>query len=417
MDKQDNSKREFDIIVWGASSYMGKLIAEHLLSTYGANTGLRWAMGGRNSDKLLAARDRLGPGAEQISIILAESHDRELLDAMTKRTRVICSSVGPYQFYGEELVASCIENGTDYCDLTGEFLWIRKMIDKYEVKSRERNVRLVNSCGFDSLPSDLGTLFVQAEFKKRYGEFSPEVSMRVEHGFLGVKPSGGTIASILGSFELVAKDKQLMKLAYNPNGLLPNDAAKSTRDMDVKYPKYEQEIKSWVAPYLMASGNTKIVRRGNALMKYRYGRDFLYGEGICSGVGIRGWWRATKATFSLYSMITMMAIGFTRDRLRRKLPQPGEGMSRVERESGSYSLVFIARHPVDTQKNVRAEISGKRDMGYGSSSRMIGEAAVCLALDESSRSVPGGFWTPASCLGEHLIERLQRNAEIKFSIR
>jgi len=417
MDNQDNSTREFDIIVWGASSYMGQLITEHLFLTYGVNRDLRWAMGGRNADKLASVRDRIGSGAEQIPIIIAESHDRTLLDAMAKRTRVICSSVGPYQFYGEELVVSCIENGTDYCDLTGEFLWIREMIDKYGAKAREQNVRLVNSCGFDSLPSDLGTLFVQNEFKKRYGEFSPEVRMRVKHGFMDVKPSGGTIASILGSFERVANDKQLMKLAYDPNGLLPNDAVKITKDMDVKYPKYEQEIKSWVAPYLMAAGNTKIVRRGNALMEYRYGRDFLYGEGICSGTGIRGWWRATKATLSLYTMIIMMAIGFTRDRLRRKLPKPGEGMSKAERESRTYSLVFTAQHPENAHNNVRAEINGKRDMGYGSSSRMIGEAAVCLALDESSRSVPGGFWTPASCLGERLIERLQRNAEIQFTVR
>jgi len=416
MENEDSSTREFDIIVWGASSYMGQLISEHLFLTYGVNKDLRWAMGGRNADKLATVRDRLGDGAGQVPIILAESHDRALLDAMTRRARVICSSVGPYQFYGEELVASCIENGTDYCDLTGEFLWIREMIDKYEAKAREQNVRLVNSCGFDSLPSDLGTLFVQEEFKRRYGQFSPEVRMRVKHGFMDVRPSGGTIASMLGSFELVANDKQLMKLAYDPNGLLPDNDAENTRDMDIKYPKYEQEIKSWVAPYLMAAGNTKIVRRGNALMKYYYGRDFLYGEGVCTGAGIGGWWRATRATFGLYTMMIMMAIGFTRDRLRRKLPQPGEGMSKDERESRSYSLVFTAQHPEDMQKNVRAEISGKRDMGYGSSSRMIGEAAVCLALDESSRTVPGGFWTPASCLGERLIERLQRNAEIKFTV-
>jgi len=416
MDKPGVSAREFDIILWGASGYMGHIIAEHLFQTYGVNQALRWAIAGRNGKKLEAVRSGLGDGAEQIPIIGAESHDRSSLNEMVRRTRVICSSVGPYQLYGEELVAACIDNGTDYCDLTGEYTWIRQMIDRYEEKARANGVRIVNSCGFDSLPSDLGTLFIENEMKKRYGVYSADVKMRVKHGFNADKPSGGTMASIISNFELVSADKQLMKQVYDPNSLLPRDDSKGAGDKDIKFPRYEKEISSWVAPYIMAAGNTKIVRRGNALLDRRYGRDFRYGEGLCTGPGITGWWHAIVATTSLYMFMLLFMIGFTRKQLQRKFPRPGEGMTREERESLSYHLVFTAFHPEDQKKIVQTEIQGKRDMGYGSSARMIGEAAVCLALDKTAQAKAGGFWTPASCMGERLIERLEQNAEIKFSV-
>lgn len=415
MDNHRATPREFDVIIWGASSYMGQLIAEHLYVTYGANKTLRWAIAGRNEDKLKAVRDGLGSGAAQIPIIIAESHDRALLDAMAKRTSVICSSVGPFLLYGEELVAACIDNGTDYCDLTGEFIWIRRMIDKYEEKARQNNARIVNSCGFDSLPSDLGTLFIQTEMKRRYGVYSPEVRMRIMHGFKSVKMSGGTMSSMVSAFELISQDKQLLKLAYDPNSLLPRGDAEGSADSDIKFPKYEKEIKAWVAPYVLAAGNSKIVRRGNALMGRRYGQTFKYGEGVATGSGLGGWWRAMGASFSLYLNLLRMSIEFTRKRMRKKLPKPGEGMSKEERESNSYRIIFTALHPDANKKFLQAEILGKRDMGYGSSSRMIGETAVSLALDASSRAVAGGFWTPASCLGERLIERLEENAEMKFT--
>jgi len=415
MERANATTREFDLIVWGASGYMGQLIVEHLLATHGINKDLRWAMGGRNISKLETIRDRLGSDAAQIPIVHAESHDRAQLDAMVQRARVICSSVGPYQLYGEDLVASCINNGADYCDLTGEFAWIREMIDKYEDLARQNNVRIVHSCGFDSLPSDLGTLFVENKMKERYGVFSPEVKMRVRHGFVDVKPSGGTIASILNAFELIARNRKLLKLAYDPGGLLPREDSAGAADSDIKFPKYEKEVNSWVAPYLMAAGNTKIVQRGNALMNRLYGRNFRYGEGMCTGPGFKGWWRATGATFGFYLFTIMLAIRFTRVRLKRKLPRPGEGMTREERESRSYKIAFTAYHPDDSEKYLQVEIAGKRDMGYGSSARMIGEAAACLALDGAPRSMPGGFWTPASCMGEALIHRLEKNAEITFT--
>jgi len=416
MESERSVNREFDVIVWGATGYMGKLVSEHLWQNYGATKNLRWAIAGRNEGKLEAVRSSFGKGSEQVGLIVADSHDAAKLDAICKRTRVICSTVGPYLIHGEALVAACIENDTDYCDLTGEYIWMRQMLDKHEARAQKSRARIVYSCGFDSLPSDLGTLFLENEMRQRFGEYATEIKMRIMHGFSAESGSGGTMASISNSFELVFNDKKLWKLVLDPDALLSGNAQQKPVDRDIKFPRYEKEIKSWVAPYLMAAGNTKIVRRTNELMDYRYGDDFRYGEGICTGSGLKGWWRATKATFVLYLFLVFFSIGPIRRRIQRTFPKPGEGISREERESSNYRIIFTAVPAGNARNPLQAEIQGNRDMGYGSSSRMIAETAVCLALDLPTSDKPGGMWTPASCLGNRLIERLEKNAEIQFSI-
>lgn len=415
MLNQEHNTREFDVIVWGASGFIGRLIAEHLFSTYGVDDRLRWAMAGRQQAKLESVRDALGPGAGTVPLILADSHNPKTLEAMATRTRVVCAAVGPYAKYGSELVATCIRTGTDYCDLSGETHWMRWMIDTHETAARANNVRIVHCCGFDSVPSDLGTRLVQNTMQARHGVYSPEVKMRVTDMVNG-KLSGGTVATILSGVELAAKDAGVRKQMMDPNLLLPAAPPEVAPDADVSALGWEADTRSWVAPFLMAAINSRVVRRSNALAGYPYGKGFRYSEGIAMGRGVRGWLRALGMTLGLNAFMLLAIIGPTRSVLRRLLPKPGQGPDRRMRESGSFAIRFLARHPDDPALNVQAMVTGDRDAGYGSSSRMIGESAVCLALDEQPRSVPGGFWTPATCLGDSLTRRLQAQAGLTFRV-
>ena len=413
---QEPFQRKFDVIVWGASGFVGRLIAEHLFVTYGVNGTLRWAMAGRQASKLESVRASLGPGADVIPIVIADSHQKSTLEDMASSARVVCSAVGPYADYGSELIEVCIQAGTDYCDLSGETHWIRWMIDAHEAAAREHNVRIVNCCGLDSVPSDLGTLFVQNSMKARHGVYSPEVSMRLVN-FKNAELSGGTYASILNAMAMVTTNRSVRKQMMDPNALMPEADNAEAPATDVNLPRWEHEVGAWVAPFMMATINSKVVRRSNALAGFPYGHDFRYGEGEATGPGLKGWLLALGKTLALTWFMLFTIIGPTRFILRRLLPSPGDGPDRETRESGSYEILFTARHPGDPAHTVQATVTGDRDPGYGSSSRMIGECAVCLALDDAPRSVPGGFWTPATCLGESLIKRLQSHAGIDFKIK
>lgn len=416
MTQSDNTaERDFDVVVWGATGFTGRLVAGYLAEQYGIGKDLRWAIGGRSKSKLEEIRDSLGSGAKKLPLILADSHDAAALAKMVKRTRVICSTVGPFARYGSELVAACAEHGTDYCDITGEAHWIRAMLDAHEETARKSGARIVNCCGFDSLPSDLGTFFVQQAMKKQHGVAATEVAMRVRR--MKGKFSGGTAASMLAAFEAGARDKSVRRALGHPYSLNPVGEQKGPAPTDPQAPRYDEDVHSWIAPFIMANINTKIVRRSNALMDYSYGKDFRYSEAMMTGRGAAGLARATLLTASLGGFMGLAAIPPTRSLLNRFfLPQPGEGPNQQEREQGMFDIVLVAHHPVNDDIHLRARVTADRDPGYGATCKMLGESAVCLARDSQPRGMPGGFWTPAAAMGQPLIERLCKNAGMTFSL-
>ena len=408
------AERELDLLLWGATGYTGGLVAEHLCRRHGAGGGLRWGLGGRDEGKLAAVRDRLGPGAEGLTLVLGDAVDRASMEALARRTRVVCSTVGPFARYGSELVGACARSGTDYCDITGEVHWVRAMMDAWEDTARESGARIVNFCGFDSIPSDLGCLFLQREAEDRLGGPCPEVRagiMRLKGAF-----SGGTYASVLNALEAAREDPAVRRIMADPYALNPEGERRGPDGPDQRLPARDDTLDAWTAPFVMGPVNTRVVRRSNALMDWRYGRDFRYSETLCTGRGLVGRARAAAVAAGLAGFLATGLTAPGRALLRRlALPAPGEGPSERERAEGRFVMRFVGRHPAADGPLV-VEVSGDRDPGYGATSRMLGEAAACLALDEAPGAGGGGFPTPAALLGERLIGRLEAHAGVTFRI-
>jgi len=404
--------REFDVVLMGATGFTGRLVAEHLLARHGADGDLRWALAGRNQAKLEEIRATLGEGAASLPLITADSHDRESLDAMVKRTRVVCTTVGPYALHGSELVAACCAHGTDYCDLSGEVPWMRKMIDKHAEAAKKSGARIVHCCGFDSIPSDMGVWFLQNAARERFGKPLERVRLRVKAAKGGL--SGGTFASMLNIVEESRRDGETAKVLKNPYALCPPDARKGPRQPYVSGPKFDAAIDSWMAPFIMAAINTRVVHRANALQDFAYGKGFRYDEAVLTGKGLGGRAKATMVSLGMGAFALGAAMGPTRSLLNKTvLPKPGEGPSPEQRKAGFFNIVVEGR--TSEGSALRARVKGDRDPGYGSTSKMIGEAAVCLARDIGD-DVGGGFWTPATALNGKLLERLQANAGVTFEI-
>lgn len=412
MSHTDKNSREFDVILWGASGFTGRLVAEHLLNIYGAGKNLSWAIAGRNQQKLEHIRARLDADAEEIPILIGDIDDEESLAAIARRTTVVCTTVGPYLKYGEGMLAACAKNGTAYCDLTGEVLFIRKMIDRYEQDAKRTGARIVNSCGFDSVPSDLGTAYIQDEFKQRYGHYASEVRYRLK--IAKGSFSGGTIDSMINIIDAVKADPSLRKILGNPYALNPEAEQRGRDGKDQTAAKFDELLGAWTAPFVMAGINTRIVRRSNAIMGYLWGEDFSYTEAVLAGTGLKGWINAKLISAGLKAFVLAASIKATRALMFGLfLPKPGEGPSAEQRRNGFFNIVFLAR---DADGNIlRGKLTGDRDPGYGASSRMIGETAVCLAKDLNAQT-PGGFLTPATAIGAELIPRLAENAGIQLSI-
>src|SRR5580698_7163870 len=387
------SDREFEIICYGATGYTGRLVAEHLLKTYGAAGEVKWAMAGRSAAKLAEVRDEIG-APESLPLIVADAADPASLDAMVRRASVIISTVGPYQLYGSPLVAACAATGVDYVDLTGESNWIAEMIKVHEAAAKASGARLVFSCGFDSIPFDLGVFFVEEEAKKRFGSYAPRVRGRVR----GLKGglSGGTLASGMATQAAAAKDPSITTLLADPFALTPGFKGAAQPNGDAAYE--DKVTGAWVGPFMMAGINTKAVHRSNLLLGHPWGADFQYcemqmldGPPSDAAPGMGGF--------------NFGAGG---------LPKPGEGPSKEERETGFYDLLYIAE--AGDGRTIRAAIKGDMDPGYGSTAKILGEAAVCLARDVSRAATPGGCWTPASAMGAALIARLEAHAGLTFNL-
>jgi short subunit dehydrogenase-like uncharacterized protein len=386
----------FDIVVYGATGFTGQLVAEYLAAHYRGDKQLKWAMAGRSLDKLKSVRDAIG--AADTPLIVADAGDGASLKAMIDQTRSVLTTVGPYQLYGSELVAACAASGTDYLDLCGEPVWMRQMIDAHEAAAKASGARIVFSCGFDSIPFELGVFFVEEAAKKAWGVAASRVKTRVR--VLKGTFSGGTFASAKATFLAAAKDLSLVQMLQNPFVLTPGfEGPKQPRG---NKPLLEEDMGSWTAPFVMATINTRNVHRSNMLMNFPYGKDFVYDEMILTGPGEQGEANAKK----VMAAVNAERMGNTNG------PKPGEGPSKEEQENGRYDLLFVALAP--DGKQVRAAVKGDRDPGYGSTSKMISETAICLLSD--TPDVAAGIWTPGAAMGHKLIKRLVDRAGLTFTV-
>jgi short subunit dehydrogenase-like uncharacterized protein len=400
------SQREFDVIVYGATGFTGRLVAEHMLKLYGAGGQVRWAMAGRSRDKLQAVAAEIG-APESIPLVEANAADADSLEAMARRASVIITTVGPYQLHGEGLVAACARTGTDYVDLCGEPNWMAAMIGKYDKAAQESGARIVFSCGFDSIPFDCGVWFLQQEAKRRFGQPAQRVRGRVRK--MKGTFSGGTLASMLETFNAVRRDPKIATLLADPFALSPERLAQQPDSESVVY---DADIPSWSTPFVMAAINSKNVHRTNALKSHPYGRDFTYSEMMLTGDGDAGQKRAKAALNQSRTQQALLGFAPTRALLRQfALPKPGQGPSKQERESGLFEVMFVGE--TADGRSLRAAMSGDKDPGYGSTSKMIAEAALCL-LETPRGATPGGIWTPAAAMGDALIARLQERAGLRF---
>ena len=389
------SSAKFDIVVYGATGFTGQLVAEYLAAHYKDDRQLKWAMAGRSLDKLKSVRDAIGAPADT-PLIVADASDAASLKAMAEQTKSVITTVGPYQLYGEELLAACVATGRDYFDLCGEPIWMRQMIDKYEAAAKQSGARIVFSCGFDSVPFELGTFFVQEEAKRVFGAPAPRVKGRVRdmRGTL----SGGTAASAKATFDAVAKDMSLVAILNDPFALTPGfTGPKQPRG---NKPLIEEDLNSWAAPFMMALINTRNVHRSNMLMGFPYGQDFVYDEMVLTGPGEKGEANAKRV------------MAANAEKTGPSAPKPGEGPSKEERENGLFNLLYVAIAP--DGRMVRAGVTGDRDPGYGSTSKMISECAICMLRDATD--VAAGFWTPGAAMQHRLIKRLRDNAGLTFEV-
>jgi short subunit dehydrogenase-like uncharacterized protein len=319
--------------------------------------------------------------------------------------------VGPYALHGEPLVRACAESGTDYCDLTGELQWLRRMIATYDAAARASGARIVHCCGFDSIPSDLGVHHLQAIARERFGQPCSVVKMRVQRIRGGM--SGGTAASIMNLVKEAASNPELRRELADPYSLCPASYAPRLRQHNVGIAEHDADFNAWTAPFIMSSINTRIVFRTNALAGQAYGREFRYDEAVITGRGLKGQAAAVAVSAGVGGLMLAGSIGPSRHVLERfVLPKPGEGPTPEQQRKGGFDLRFVGHGPGG--RTVRTRVTGDRDPGYGSTAKMLGEAAACLALDVPRKSLPGGFWTPATAFGDRLIDRLQAHAGVQF---
>ncbi len=388
------TSKPYDIVVHGATGFTGRLVIEYLLQHYPVGSGVRWAMSGRSADKLAAVREEVGAPADT-PLVVTDSADAASLQALMAQTRLVLTTVGPYQLYGNQLVAACAASGVDYVDLCGEPAWMRKMIDAHEASAKASGARIVFSCGFDSIPFDLGMLMLQNEMRAQFGTTASRVRGRVRK--MKGTFSGGTAASLKATMAAAMQDPGVMDLLRNPFSLTPG--FEGPRQPSGNKPTLEQDLGLWAAPFVMAAINTRNLHRSNFLLGHAWGADLVYDEMILTGPGEKG-------------EAVARAVAADKSLGAEGGPKPGEGPSRAEREAGFYDVLFLGQDAAG--HTVRVGVKGDRDPGYGSTSKMIAEAAVCLLQDAGGTT--GGIWTPASAMGVALIARLQKSAGMAFAV-
>jgi short subunit dehydrogenase-like uncharacterized protein len=407
--KTETVNRQYDVIVWGASGFAGKLVVEYLLQRTGND--IVWAVAGRSRQKLEQVLSELSAGDKAPDILIADSHDGESMATLAQATKVVLTTVGPYALYGDMLVDACAEHGTHYCDLAGEVQWMRRVIDRNQSAAERSGAKIVHSCGFDSIPSDLGVQFLQEQSMERYGAPCKRVELIVRAMRGG--GSGGTIASGMNSLREARKDPEVAKILAQPYCLNPDGERDGPDDWDQRSSRWNDLGEVWTAPFIMGSINMRNVRRSNALLNYPWGKDFRYNESVSTGRGISGWLKARSMTAGLGAFILAGSFDLSRKLIIENfLPAPGEGPGKEERENGYFKMLLIGE--LADGSTLRATITGDRDPGYGSTSKMLSESAICLAKNKLEPG--GGCWTPASAMGAVLRERLIKNAGLTFAV-
>ncbi len=394
--------RTYDVVLWGATGYTGRLVADYLATAPHAQS-LRWAIAGRDRGKLERVRGELAaitPRLASLPILLGDAAEGPSLDAIATQTRVVCTTVGPYAQHGSELVAACVRAGTHYCDLTGETNWIRAMIDAHHDEAVAKGARIVHTCGFDSIPSDLGVHMLHHAMRARGAQLA---KVDAYYGEQKGKLSGGTFASLLGVIDAARKDKQVRRVLGDPYGLNP-EGARGFDGPDARGVAWEPRLKKWTAPFVMAAINTRVVRRSNALLDHAYGETFRYSEQMSFPGNPRGLMIAGGVAAAVAGVLVASQVPPLRKRLIAKMPKQGEGPTQAEREAGFYVLRLLAEGEGGMPR-LMGRVEDRYDPGYGSTSRMLAEAAMCLALDELD--TPGGVQTPASAMGMTLVDRLR----------
>ena len=402
--------KPFDIVLYGATSFVGEITARYLLQEIGSNQEIKWAIAGRSESKLNQLKASLGSDATDLPIIIADAADAESLDLLCKQTRVVISTVGPYALYGEPLIKACVANGNDYCDLTGEAYWIKLMMDRYQNAAKESGARIINCCGFDSIPSDLGTYFLQQKAQESSGNYFKKVKLGVKAMKGGA--SGGTIASMLEMFIAAKADPQVRKAMGNPYILCPENHSYKVRQSRVKGAVYDKDFNCWSAPFVMEGINTRVVLRSHALQEMPYGDQFSYSEVMLMGKGYRGRMRSLGLTLGLGAFVLGAFVSPLRKLMQKfLLPKPGEGPSEQEQLEGYFDMRILGK---DEQHQLTVKVTGDRDPGYGSTAKMLAQSALCIAYDIDKSDLPGGFWTPSTAMGDQLIRRLCKYAGLTF---
>jgi short subunit dehydrogenase-like uncharacterized protein len=407
------STPKFDIVIYGATSFAGQIVTKYLMKTYGLNQTVSWAVAGRSIEKLTTVRDALGAGAENLLMIVADAEDEAALKSMCEQGKVVISTVGPYDLYGSTLIKACVETGTDYCDLTGEIRWVRRMVELYDAKARETGARIINSCGFDSLPSDMGVYFLQKKALEQYGEYCLRVKFRAKAADGAF--SGGTVATMLNETKVLAANPALEQELADPYYICPAGYSNATPQYPVSQAQYDKDFDCWIAPFIMAAINEPVVFRSNALANDIYGDDFSYNEAMMTMPGFKG-----KMVAKLVSGVMKGFTGATKNTFmrglleRHVLPAPGEGPSPEAQEKGFYDLRFFGE--TKQGKTLVVQVTGDRDPGYGSTAKMLSEAALALSQGISKQDQAGGFWTPATVFDQGLIDRLCDRAGMTFTV-
>ncbi len=407
----NNYQRAYDVIVWGASGFTGRLVTEYLFGKYGTGGELRWAIAGRSQEKLETICVELGIASGSVPIIIADCFDSGSMQDLARDTKVVLTTVGPYAKYGSALVEACVMHGTHYCDLAGEVQWMRKMIDRFQSDAEASGARIVHSCGFDSIPSDIGVWFLQQEAQKLHGRRCADVKLLVKAMKGGA--SGGTFASMMNALEESRRDRNIAKILVDPYALNPDGERNGPDGGDQTSVEFYDGTGVWTAPFVMAAVNTRVVRRTNALLHYPYGRDFKYSEATITGKGPTGWMKSAAVTAGLGGFMLASSFDFSRSILvNRVLPKTGEGPNEEQRQAGFFNLLLVGK--LGNETLIRVRVTGDRDPGYGSTSKMLSESAVCLAMDDLGSK--GGFWTPASAMADELYKRLVENAGLEFDL-
>ncbi|HSJ91656.1 MAG TPA: saccharopine dehydrogenase NADP-binding domain-containing protein [Ilumatobacter sp.] len=400
------SDRPYDLVVFGATSFVGQILTTWLVER--APTDLRWAIAGRNRSKLADVADTSGA---EVELIVADAGDHDAMDALAASSRVVVSTVGPYALYGSPLVAAVARAGTDYCDLTGEPQWMRAMIDAHQAAAERTGARIVHACGFDSIPSDLGVWFTQQSSIRRFGVPCTSIAFRLKAARGGA--SGGTIASGLNLVEEARRDPGLRAMLGNPYALAPEGMRSGPRQPNVTMPQRDPASGAWVAPFIMAATNTRVVQRTHALLGRPWGDEFEYDEAMSVGAGPIGALKAVAVAGGMAGFAGAAAFGPTRSLLRKVLPDPGEGPSPETQEAGFFDVRLYGRTADGDE--IATKVTGDRDPGYGSTARMLAEAALAFR-DVDHTDVGGGFWTPATAFGDLLVERLVAHAGLTFDV-